>query len=215
MPSLLSVNIGRPETIGLRKGRPVASAIGKRPVEERVRVAGVNVAGDDQADRLVHGGPDKAVYAYAREDADWWAGELGREIPHGMFGENLTTSGVDCSGAVIGERWRVGTVLLEVCQPRIPCYKLGLRFDDPQMLKRFAQASRPGAYLRIVEEGELGAGDAIELLDRPDHGVTVRNVADALLLDETLLTPALAVAQLPDSLRGWIEQRAEHAAEAQ
>ncbi len=215
MPSLLSVNVGRPETIGTRKGRPVASAIGKRPVAGRVRVEGVNVAGDDQADRLVHGGPDKAVYAYAREDSDWWAGELAREIPHGMFGENLTTTGVDCTNAVIGERWRVGTTLLEVCQPRIPCYKLGLRFDDPKMLKKFAQASRPGAYLRIIEEGELGAGDAIELLDRPDHGVTVRDVADALLLDEELLTARLAVPQLPDSLRDWIAQRAEHAAEAQ
>lgn len=215
MPSLLSVNVGRPETIGTRKGRPVASAIGKRPVEGRVRVAGVNLAGDDQADRLVHGGPDKAVYAYAREDSDWWAAELGREVPHGMLGENLTTTGVDCTNAVIGERWRVGTTLLEVCQPRVPCYKLGLRFDDPKMLKKFAQASRPGAYLRIVEEGELGAGDAVELLDRPGHGVTVRDVSDALLLDEELLTARLAVPQLPTGLRDWIAHRAEHAAEAQ
>lgn len=215
MGALLSVNVGRPATIGTRRGRPVASAIGKRPVAGRVRVAGVNVAGDEQADRLVHGGPDKAVYAYAREDADWWAGELGREIADGMFGENLTTGGVDCTNAVIGERWRVGSAVLEVCQPRVPCYKLGLRFEDPQMLKRFAQASRPGAYLRIAEEGELGAGDAIELLDRPAHGVTIRDVADALLLDEALLTARLAVPQLPDSLRDWIAQRAEHAAEAQ
>ena len=209
MGTLLSVNVGRPQVIGTRKGRPVHSAIGKQPVDGRVRVEGVNVAGDDQADRLVHGGPDKAVYAYAREDADWWQEQLGRALPHGMFGENLTTTGVDCTNAVVGERWRVGTTLLEVCQPRVPCYKLGLRFDDPQMLKKFALASRPGAYLRIVEEGELGAGDAVELVERPDHGVTVRLVSDALMLDETLLTPRLAVPQLPDSLRDWIEQRAE------
>ncbi|MBB4660735.1 MOSC domain-containing protein [Conexibacter arvalis] len=215
MATLLSVNVARPEPIGLRRGRPVPSAIAKRPVEGRVRVEGVNVAGDDQADRIAHGGPDKAVYAYAREDADWWAGELGREIPHGMFGENLTTTGVDCTNAVIGEQWRIGTVLLEVCQPRVPCFKLGLRFDDPQMLKRFAQASRPGAYLRIVEEGELGAGDAVELLDRPDHGVTIRLVSDAMLLDEELLPRTLAAPQLPERLRGWIEQRAEQPDAAQ
>ena len=142
------------------------SAIGKAPVEGRVRVAGVNVEGDDQADRRVHGGPDKAVYAYAAEDAAFWAGELGRELAPGAFGENLTTEGLDVSGAVVGERWRIGTVELEVCQPRLPCAKLALRMGEPTMVKRFAQASRPGAYLRIVAEGELGAGDAIEVARR-------------------------------------------------
>src|SRR3982751_3259146 len=132
------------------------SAIGKAPVTGRVRVEGVNVAGDDQADRRVHGGPDKAVYAYAREDEDWWAQQLGRELPPGMFGENLTTEGVDVSGAVIGERWRIGPPLLEVGQPGLPCAKLGIRFGDPLMVRRFGEASRPGAYLRIVTPGELG-----------------------------------------------------------
>lgn len=210
MGELLSVNVGRPAPIGIHRGQQAGSAILKRPVAGRVRVEGVNVAGDQQADWRVHGGPDKAVYAYAREDADWWAGELEREIPSGeMFGENLTTRGIDCSGAVIGERWRIGTTLLEVCQPRVPCYKLGLRFGDPLMLKRFAQASRPGAYLRIVEEGEIGAGDAIELLERPDHGVTIRLVSDAMLLDETLLAEVLPATQLPAALHAWIAQRAE------
>ena len=129
------------------------SAIGKAPVEGRVRVEGVNVEGDDQADRRVHGGPDKAVYAYAREDAAFWAGELGRELGPGAFGENLTTEGLDVSGAVVGERWRIGDVELEVCQPRLPCNKLALRMGEPLMVKRFAQASRPGAYLRIAVEG--------------------------------------------------------------
>lgn len=206
---IVSVNVGRPTVIGTRKGRPVASAIVKAPVEGRVRAEGVNLVGDDQADRRVHGGPDKAVYAYAREDADWWEGELGATVPDGAFGENLTTAGVDCTNAIIGERWRVGTTLLEVCQPRVPCFKLGLRFGDPQMLKRFALASRPGAYLRIVEEGELGAGDAVELVDRPDHGVTIRLVSDAMLLDETLLVQALPATQLPAGLHAWIAQRAE------
>lgn len=206
---VLSVNVGRPVEIGMRKGRPVASAIVKAPVAGRVRAEGVNLVGDEQADRRVHGGPDKAVYAYAREDSDWWASELGAEVHDGAFGENLTTVGVDCTNAVIGERWRIGTALLEVCQPRQPCFKLGLRFGDPQMLKRFALASRPGAYLRIVEEGELGAGDAVELVDRPDHGVTIRLVSDAILLDETLLARTLPATQLPDGLRAWIALRAE------
>ena len=104
-----------------------------------------------------------------------------------MFGENLTTAGVDVSGAIVGERWRIGELQLEVCQPRLPCFKLGLRFGDPQMLKRFAQAERPGAYLRILAPGEIGAGDEIELVSRPDHGVSVRLVSRALLIDETLL----------------------------
>jgi MOSC domain-containing protein YiiM len=135
------------------------------------------------------------------EDSAWWAAELEREIPAGMFGENLSTDGVDCSGAVIGERWAIGSVLLEVCQPRLPCFKLGMRFGDPQMLRRFAQASRPGAYLRIVEEGDLGAGDAVDVLDRPDHGVTVAMVSDALLLDPDLRARAAQAPQLPHELR--------------
>jgi MOSC domain-containing protein YiiM len=208
MARLQSVNTGEPAVIGQWRGRPAWSAIGKAPVEGRVRVEGVNLAGDDQADRRVHGGPDKAVYAYASEDIAWWSAELGRELGPGAFGENLTTEGVDVSGAVIGERWRFGEVLLEVAQPRLPCFKLGLKFEDPKMLKRFALASRPGAYLRIVEEGALGAGDAIELLDRPRHGVTVRLVADAIQLDETLLGDALAASQLPAELHAWLARRA-------
>src|SRR3954447_3023158 len=208
---LVSVNVGAPAIIGTRRGRPVHSAIGKEPAEGRLRVEGVNLAGDDQADRRVHGGPDKAVYAYASEDIAWWAQELGRELGPGAFGENLTTEGVDVTGAVIGERWRIGGeggVLLEVAQPRLPCFKLGLKFEDPKMLKRFALASRPGAYLRIVEEGEVGAGDAIEVFGAPEHGVTVAKVADAIQLDETLLAETLEATQLPHELHRWLAQRA-------
>jgi MOSC domain-containing protein YiiM len=200
MGRLLSVNVGQPRQISVRRGRPLMSSIGKAPVDGRVRVEGINVAGDDQADRRVHGGPDKAVYAYASEDAAWWARELGRELPPGMFGENLTTEGVDVSGAVVGERWRVGTVELEVCQPRLPCAKLGLRFGDPGMVRRFGEASRPGAYLRIVREGELGAGDAIEVVSRPAHGVTVALVSDAVLRDESLRAAAAAAPELAEGL---------------
>jgi len=211
MPLLLSVNVGRPVQIGVQRGRPLVSAIGKAPVEGRVRVEGVNVAGDDQADRRVHGGPDKAVYAYASEDTAWWAQELGRELGPGAFGENLTTEAVDVSGAVVGERWRIGTVELEVCQPRQPCAKLGVKFGDLKMVRRFARAERPGAYLRILREGELGAGDAIEVLDRPEHGITVAFVNRALLLDETLLAEAAEAPARPVELAAWMRDRAEAA----
>ena len=213
MAKVVSVNVGRPRTIAVRRsGAPVESAIGKQPVAGRVRVAGVNLAGDDQADRTVHGGPDKAVYAYASEDAAWWAAELGREIVPGMFGENLTTEGVDVSGAVVGERWRVGTVELEVCQPRIPCFKLGIRFGDPLMVRRFGEANRPGAYLRIVREGELGAGDAIEVVDRPAHGVTVALVSAAILLDDALRARAATAPELARGLAKYLRQDDEAAA---
>jgi MOSC domain-containing protein YiiM len=205
---VLSVNIGRPAQIGVRRGRPIMSSIGKAPVAGRLRVAGVNVAGDDQADRRVHGGPDKAVYAYASEDAAWWAGQLERDVPPGMFGENLTTEGLDVSGAAIGQRWRIGTVELEVCQPRLPCFKLGRRFDDPLMVRHFAHASRPGAYLRIVTEGELGAGDAIEVVHTPAHGVTLALVADAIQLDETLRPAAAAAPELAADLAEYLRDQA-------
>ncbi len=210
MPRLVSVNVGRPQQIAVRRGRPLMSAIGKQPVEGRVRVEGVNVAGDQQADLRVHGGPDKALYAYASEDAAWWAEQLGRDIPPGMFGENLTTEGLDVSGAVIGERWRIGTVELEVAQPRLPCAKLGTRFGDLRMVRRFAEASRPGAYLRIVSEGELGAGDEIEVLSRPEHGITVAFVSDAILIDETLRARAGSAPELAESLA--VHLRSEDAA---
>jgi MOSC domain-containing protein YiiM len=140
--------VGRLRPVGTGR-RTVLTAIWKAPIEGRVRVRGVNLDGDDQADRLLHGGPDKAVYAYAIEETRDWKGEVGRELGPGAFGENLTTSGIDVSGALLRERWRIGTTLLESVQPRLPCFKLGLRMNDPTFVKRFAQASRTGAYLRI------------------------------------------------------------------
>ncbi|MBS1861394.1 MAG: MOSC domain-containing protein [Actinobacteria bacterium] len=204
---LISVNVGLPKLVDTGQ-REVETAIWKHPVEGRVKVRGINLEGDRQADRSVHGGPDKAVYAYALEEVRTWEEELGRELGAGAFGENLTTEGVDVSGAVLGERWRVGTTVLEVVQPRLPCFKLGLRMGDPTFVKRFARASRPGAYLKIVAEGELGAGDAIKVdLDgRPDHGVSVRLVSEAMLVDHGLIARAREAPQLIDSLR---EQMAE------
>ena len=186
----------------------VPTGIWKVPVEGRVAVRGVNIEGDEQADRSVHGGPDKAVYAYGREDTDWWEGELGRELPYGAFGENLTLQGVDVSNALIGERWRIGTVLLEVSEPRFPCWKLGVRFGDPRMLKRFSLALRPGAYLRIAEEGELAAGDAVEIVERPDHDLTIAGFAHAYLEDRDSLPRLLEVPAVSKMWRDWVRERA-------
>jgi MOSC domain-containing protein YiiM len=199
---LLAVSVGRPKVVP--RGDGVATtAIWKAPVEGRVAVRGVNIEGDDQADRTVHGGPDKAIYAYASEDTAWWEGELGRELGPAAFGENLTLEGVELTEAVIGERWAVGSTLLEVCQPRFPCFKLGLRFGDPRMLKRFARARRPGVYLRILQEGELGAGDAVDVVHRPEHGVTIALVTEAVLHDHALSARILEAPELAVSLRDW------------
>jgi MOSC domain-containing protein YiiM len=199
---LISVNVGLPKAVDTGR-RIVETAIWKVPVEGRVKVRHDNLEGDRQADLTVHGGPDKAVYAYAIEETRRWEEELGRELGPGAFGENLTTEGVDVSGALLGERWRVGTTLLEVVQPRLPCFKLGLRMGDPLFVRRFALASRPGAYLRIVEEGELGAGDAIAVQrdEGQEHGVSVRLVSDAILVDRSLIPRALAAPQLIPKLR--------------
>jgi MOSC domain-containing protein YiiM len=209
MGALVSVNVGRARQIAIsRRGRPVISAIGKSAVWGRVAVRGVNLAGDEQADRRVHGGPDKAIYTYASEDTAWWATMLGCELGPGAFGENLTTIGVEVSGAVIGERWRIGSSELEVCQPRQPCYKLGIAFGDPGMVRRFAHAGRPGAYLRIVQEGELGTGDDVEILGRPDHGITVATVARAIVSDDGALAIAAGAPALPPALAVWMRKRA-------
>jgi MOSC domain-containing protein YiiM len=202
-----SVNVGEPQPVEVN-GRTIWTAIWKSPVEGRVALRGVNLAGDDQADRSVHGGPDKAVYAYAVEDIDWWEAQGPARLSPGVFGENLTVRGLPVSEAVIGERWTVGTTLLEVAQPRLPCFKLGLRMDDPRFLKRFAAANRPGAYLRVVREGDIGRGDQIHVIDRPAHGVTSAFVSRALLGERELLRAALQAPELPAGLREWMHERA-------
>lgn len=179
IPRVISLNVG-----GVRElewhGRHVTTGIWKSPVPGRVPLQGVNFAGDDQADRRVHGGPDKAVYAYSREDYDYWRDTEGIDAPPGLFGENLTTDGIDLSLAIVGERWTVGSAVLEVAQPRLPCFKLGLRMNDAEFPKRFQRALRPGAYLRVVREGDVGAGDGITVHDRPAHGITLRGMVEAL-----------------------------------
>jgi MOSC domain-containing protein YiiM len=170
---LVQVSVGRPRPVE-RHGRDGRTAIYKTAVDGPVRAAGVNLDGDDQADRNAHGGYDKAIYAYADEDRSWWESETGRTIERAAFGENLTTSGIDVTNAVIGEQWAIGTVTLEVSEPRLPCWK---RMGDDRFVKRFTAAQRPGAYLRILTAGTLRAGDAIRVVNVPDHGVTVAAVA--------------------------------------
>jgi len=199
---VVSVNVGRPRMVERGDGTE-STAIWKAPVEGRVRAAGVNLEGDEQADRTVHGGPDMAVYSYALEDYEWWSTELGRRLEPGTFGENLTLRGVDVTGAAIGERWRIGEALLEISQPRIPCWKLGVRMDDPRFVKRFAAAERPGAYLRITEEGELGAGDAVAVEYRPADGVTIADVNRIYLRDRASAARLVDVPALSQSWRDW------------
>ena len=175
---VLSLNVGAVREVEWR-GELITTGIWKSPVTGRVVLRGVNFVGDDQADRTVHGGADKAVYAYASEDYDWWRNE-GLETSHGLFGENLTVEGLDLTNAVIGERWSVGTTLLEVAQPRLPCFKLGIRVGDARFLKRFMSAQRLGAYLRVVQEGEVGAGDDVHVVHQPEHGITLRDMISAM-----------------------------------
>jgi MOSC domain-containing protein YiiM len=177
------------------------TAIDKRAVSRRVRVrpatdGGVGLDGDRVVDVRHHGGADQAVYAYAVEDLRWWAGALGRELPPGTFGENLTTEELDVSGALIGERWQVGGtgVVLEVTYPRIPCATFQGRMGEPAWVRRFTERGAPGAYLRVVAEGDVGAGDHVEVVHRPDHGVTV---ADTLVVRRAARDGLVRLLEMP------------------
>lgn len=201
---LLSVNVAEPRTV-MWQGHAVTSAIWKSPVAGPLAVAGVNIAGDDQADRQAHGGPDKAVYAYSAQDYAFWRDEFGVAVEPGLFGENLTIDGIDVSHARVGERWEVGSVLLEVSQPRIPCYKLGMRLQDVAFPRQFAAAERPGAYLRILREGSLQSGSTVRVVHRPEHEVDVAFVSRAYHTDRSLLPRLLEIPELSQSWRDWVE----------
>ena len=177
---LLSVQVGRPRTIPSPGRDPVRTAIFKDPVLFRVLVRRLNIEGDAQADLRVHGGPDKAVYAYDRSGYDHWRARLPEELPYGQFGENLTVEGMPESQVRIGDVYRVGGALLQVSQPRSPCYKLSLKMGRPDFGKAFVASGHPGFYFRVLEEGEIGAGDAIELLEAGPRGATVERVAARL-----------------------------------
>ncbi|MET9499310.1 MOSC domain-containing protein [Streptomyces sp. NPDC006552] len=198
---LLSLNLGRPAAVGYTDQPEGLTGIDKRPVTGPVRVAapGVKgtgasgVAGDAVCDTRHHGGDDQAVYAFAREDLDAWERALGRTLPSGTFGENLTTEGVDVAGAKIGERWRIGSdLLLEVSASRIPCKTFQGHLGEKGWVKRFTREQRPGAYLRVIEPGEIRAGDAVEIVHRPAHEVTVAFEFRALMTERELLPRVLA-----------------------
>lgn len=177
---VVSVNVGMPRT-RIWQGRYVSTAIFKEPVEGRVLLRRHNLDGDAQADLSVHGGRDKAVYAYPSEHYDYWREELpGRELPPGVFGENLTTEGLLENEIHVGDEFRVGSARLVVTQPRQPCFKLGLRFNDPLMVKRFHLGWRPGSYFAVSGEGEVGAGDPIELVAEDETGMTLLELTELI-----------------------------------
>jgi MOSC domain-containing protein YiiM len=202
---ILSVNVGLPREFEYN-GRSARSAIWKAPVVGRVAARGVNLAGDDQADRRAHGGTDKAVYAYAVEDLGWWAQQIGRPLQYGELGENLTTEGIAVNEALVGERWAIGTSVLEISEPRVPCWRLAVRMNDKFFPRRFTEALRPGAYLRILVEGDVGAGDEIQVIERPDHELTIRDVLRIYAFDRQEVGRLLAIPGMSESWRRWAEQ---------
>lgn len=200
---VVSVNVGQVREIRYH-GRARTTGIYKDPVLGRVALRPGQVEGDTQADLSTHGGPAKAVYAYAAEDYAWWSGELGRELGPGTFGENLTTSGIDLSGIRIGERYRVGTALLEAVQPRFPCWKLGFRMEDPTFPRRFLSAARAGAYFAVAEAGDVGAGDRWVTVSRPEHPVTIGLIASLNDTDRPLAAMLMEAVQAGLSLEEWM-----------
>lgn len=212
MPStLISVQVGRPRIV-LDGGRGVSTGIFKDPVQGRIRMRELNLDGDRQADLSVHGGPNKAVYAYPSEHYPYWTNELpGVELPWGAFGENLTTSGLLESAVCIGDRFAIGTAEVVVTQPRLPCFKLNLKFERDDLAKRFLASHRSGFYLRVLREGEVGEGDEIVPIHQDEHRVSV---VDALCLrlgelhSKELRERALQVEYLPPSWRKEISEQA-------
>lgn len=207
---LLSVNVGFPREIEW-KGKLVRTSIFKAPVLGRVRVTQLNLEGDQQSDLSVHGGIEKAVYAYPSEHYPFWRKELpGIDLPWGVFGENFTTEGLLEEAVYIGDRLRVGSAEFVVTQPRMPCFKLGIRFDRPDIVKRFLQSGRSGFYFAVVKEGEVTVGDSIELLKRDEHGVTVADVVNLYGRDATnqeLLRRVSDLPSLPESWRDYFRKR--------
>jgi len=199
---VISVNVGLPRKV-MWKGKTVTTGIFKEPVAGRVALDALNLAGDRQADLRVHGGPDKAVYVYPVEHYDYWRGELpGVELPFGAFGENLTVEGLLENEIYIGDRFRIGTTELVVRQPRLPCYKLAVKFQRDDIIKRFLDSRRTGFYFAVIREGAVSAGDQIQILSRDPNGVTVPDIVRLYLNgdeDPDGLARAASVDALPDN----------------
>lgn len=207
---VISLNVGGPRTVQWH-GRTVRTSIWKGPVTGPHRVATLNIDGDQQSDLTVHGGPQKAVYAYPSEHYDYWRRALpGVELPWGAFGENLTTEGLSEVTVHIGDRFQIGSAEFQVTQPRMPCYKLGIRFNDDMMVKRFLESGRSGIYFSVLRVGEVGAGDAITLLDHIEDGVSVSDIVSLYvgdLDDEELLRRAAIAPALPEHWKEIFRER--------
>ncbi len=208
-----AVCVSGSDLLPLPDRRPNRSGIDKKPVSGRVRVHELGLDGDVQVNRKHHGGEGQAVYAFAQEDADVWAAELDRDLPAGRFGENLRTAGLDLTGAEIGERWRVGTALFEVTAPRTPCANFARFWGVPDLVKRFAARGATGAYLRVLETGDVGAGDEVTVVSRPGHGVTT-GLAFRALTTQPYRIPQLepALASFPVKAQAKLTERIARAA---
>jgi MOSC domain-containing protein YiiM len=212
---LISVNVGLPREV-VWHGKIVTTGIYKQPVEGLVRLRKLNLDGDRQADLAVHGGEHKAVYCYPVEHYAYWKRELpGRDLPRGMFGENFTTEGLVEDSLHLGDRFSVGSAEVVVTQPRLPCYKLGIRFESDEMVKRFLAGARTGFYLAVLREGEVGAGDAIQLLSSDPHAVPVSEITRLYVAksysdaDLASVRHVLQVPALPESWKVYFRNRLE------
>jgi MOSC domain-containing protein YiiM len=209
---LISVNVGLPRRV-MQNGEPVSTGIFKAPATTRVMLRTLNLDGDRQADLSVHGGPSKAVYVYPSEHYDYWKEELPElELPWGMFGENFTTAGLFESDLNIGDKFRVGPAVVMVTEPRMPCYKLGVRFGRSDIVKRFLASERTGFYFAVIQEGEVGAGDEIQLIEESKDNVKVSDVTRLYTREKhnvALLRRAAEVETLPESWRGYFRNRLE------
>jgi MOSC domain-containing protein YiiM len=207
---ILSINVGLPREVQWR-GKTVTTSIFKAPISGRIRVNRLNVAGDQQSDLTVHGGPDKAVYVYPAEHYAFWRAELpGVALSWGAFGENLTTEGLLEDAIRIGDILQIGTAEFSVTQPRMPCFKLGIRFDRADMVKRFLLSGRTGFYLNVFQEGEVGAGDQVRVIGHDRAAITVADIVGLYAADganQDLLYRASELPALPESWRDYFRKR--------
>ena len=209
---IVSLNVGRPRLV-LRNDEPVSTGIFKEPVTARVMLRTLNLDGDRQADLTVHGGPEKAVYVYPSEHYPFWKQELpDMDLPWAMFGENFTTTGLNETETRIGDKFRIGSAEVMVTQPRMPCYKLGIRFGRTDIIKRFLVSERSGFYLSVLKEGEVGVGDQIEVLEKKASGVRVVDITRLYSSEKhnaDLMRQAIATEALPESWREYFQKRIE------
>lgn len=203
---VLSINITSVVHQGEWTGSEGRTGIDKRSVSGPIEFKNNGVAGDRIIDTNVHGGYDQAVYAYAIEDAQWWENEISEEISAGRFGENLTTEGIDVNAALVGEQWKIGSVILEVSQPRIPCRVFAGFWKRSTLIKDFTQAGRPGTYLRIIQEGSAQAGDSIEVIFKPDHAISIKDLFLAKSGERSKINEIKEVEQLSSGFKEWAEK---------